>query len=379
MRKVGLVTCFLNNYGACLQAYALSRVIKELGNECTILKYTEPTGYYRNTFTNWLKNSSAYNFFRSIDPKYKKTYKFDKIRRKNFDRFRKDFLPLSREEYSSYSMLESEMQYDAYVCGSDQIWNPTFYGKCNPAYYLKFVPDGIPKISYAPSIGLSDIPAQYTEDFKNYLKRFDAVSVREANAVELVNKYAECEAKWVLDPTMLLNGEKWSEITTENTFKNPYIFCYLFGKHDHYRSAIENIRKQTGYDVVIIPFSERDLARDYRQVYKAGPIEFISLIKNAEYVLTDSFHATVFSILFGKPFYTLLRNSDGEIESMNSRIYSLLSMVGKEERCVAKTQAADFQVTPITDYQTVYQKLDEMRNESVEFLRAALEEQDHER
>lgn len=375
MKKVGLATCFLDNYGACLQAYALSNTITSFGMECTILNYTELEGYYGDSIAERVKNSTLYNTVRCLlDKKYRKTFKLGKIRRPNFQSFRKKYLPLSTEAYNEHSDL-SDKGFDAVVCGSDQIWNPTFYGACNPFYYLSFVPKGVSKIAYAPSIGLSDIPECYTDDFKKYLSDFKAISVRENNAVELVKKYADKEAKWVLDPTMLLDGSSWSKLIDNKIIEKPYIFCYLFGTQDYYKDAIENIRNKTGLEVVIIPFSERDLTNEYTKIYKAGPIEFLSLIKNAEYVLTDSFHATVFSLLFERPFYTLLRDNDNEEKSMNSRIYSLLSMVDKQERCVLKNNVSDFKIEPILDYDCVRSRLKQLRDDSINFLQNALEDE----
>lgn len=375
MKKVGLATCFLDNYGACLQAYALSNTITSLGMECTILNYTELEGYYGDSIAERVKNSTLYNTVRCLlDKKYRKTFKLGKIRRPNFQSFRKKYLPLSTEAYNEHSDL-SDKGFDAVVCGSDQIWNPTFYGACNPFYYLSFVPNGVSKIAYAPSIGLSDIPECYTDDFKKYLSDFKAISVRENNAVELVKKYADKEAKWVLDPTMLLDGSAWSKLIDNKIIEKPYIFCYLFGTQDYYKDAIENIRNKTGLEVVIIPFSERDLTNEYTKIYKAGPIEFLSLIKNAEYVLTDSFHATVFSLLFERPFYTLLRDNDNEEKSMNSRIHSLLSMVDKQERCVLKRNVSGFKIEPILDYECVRSRLKHLRDDSINFLQNALEDE----
>ena len=375
MKKIALVTCFLDNYGACLQAYALQKTITNCGNKCTIVNYIEPEGYYKKSFSNKIKNSAVYNLIRcAISKKYKESYKFDKARRKKFQSFRKKFLTFT-EEYENYEQLKQIKEFDAFVCGSDQIWNPTFYGKCHPAYYLEFVPESIKKISYAPSIGISDIPTEHVDDFRKYLEKFHRISVREQNGVDLVRKYANRESKWVLDPTMLLSGDEWGSVAKGTMHKKPYILCYLFGSHEYYKDAIEHLRKETGYDVVIIPFSKRDLNKEYHKIYKAGPAEFLSLIKNAEYVLTDSFHATVFSILFGRSFYTLLRNNENEKNGMNSRIYSLLSMVEKQDRCIAKADVNNFGVSQINDYDKVHSKLNVLRQESIEYLTNALDDE----
>lgn len=376
MKKVGLMTCFLDNYGACLQAYALSTTIDSLGYDCEILQYIEPEGYFEPSVSNYLKNTCIYNKLRSISPSYKNAYLCEKIKRKSFDRFRKKYLNISEKKYHCFDELKSaNKDYDMFVCGSDQIWNPTFYGGNNKAYFLSFAEKGKKKISYAPSIGLDKIPDQYAKDFSDLVRYLDNISVRESNAVDIVKELSGCDAKHVLDPTLLLNGEQWSEIVGEKRIvKNPYIFCYLFGNHDEYDVAIEHLREISGgLEVVIVPFCERHLKNPYTKIYDAGPLEFLNLIKNAQYVITDSFHATVFSILFSRPFFTLPRFKENQKNSMNSRIYSLLDAVGAQDRLIDYSQVNSFRADGDIDYVAVHSNLTSMRKSSLEYLKGALE------
>lgn len=375
--KIALVTCFLDNCGACLQAYALSnRIAYFSGKPCEIINYTEPVGYYRGGINALLKENRLYVFLRSIIQKdYGDNYKTEKIRRSVFRKFRRKYLPISAEEYSTYDILKNaDLSYSQYVCGSDQIWNPTFYGKCNPAYYLAFVPDNIKKTSYAPSIGVSDLPDYAKADFKKYVSRFKNISVREDRGVEIVKEYADREAKWVCDPTMLLTVEEWNKIAVPRMHKRPYIFCYLFGDSPKYKGAIDHLSSETGLEIVTIPFSKKALSKEYYKVLKAGPSEFISLIRDAEYIITDSFHASVFSILFKKNFFTLLRNRSGERVEMHSRIFSLLNMLKLENRCISYNDVGNFKIEPVVNYDEVHEILSQIRTDSENFLKKALGE-----
>ena len=375
MNKVGLMTCFLDNYGACLQAYALSTVIESFNYDCEILQYIEPQGYFEPSLTNRIKNSFIYNKLRSVSRSYKNAYLCEKIKRKSFERFRKKHLKISKKKYRSFDELkEANKYYDIFVCGSDQIWNPSFYGGNNKAYFLNFAEKGKRKISYAPSIALDRIPEQYAKEFSELVSYLDDISVRESNAVAIIRELSGCDAKHVLDPTLLIGGEQWLKIVGETRIvKEPYIFCYLFGTHDEYDVAIEHLREISGgLEVVIVPFCEKHLKNSYTKIYDAGPLEFLNLIKNAQYVITDSFHATVFSILFSRTFFTLPRFKKNEKNSMNSRIYSLLDALGAQDRLIDHTQVNSFKADVKIDYATVHSKLMNMRKSSLEYLKEAL-------
>lgn len=378
MKKVGLTTCFLDNYGACLQAYALSNVIESLGYDCEILQYIEPQGYFDPTFIDRIKNSFIYNKIRSISNSYKTSYLCEKIKRKSFKKFRKTYLNISEKKYRSFDELkDANKYYDAFVCGSDQIWNPSFYGGNNKAYFLNFAEKGKRKVAYAPSIGLDKIPDEYEKDFAELVNYLDYISVREANAVNIVKELSGRDAKYVLDPTLLLDGEKWSKIVSEQRIvKKPYIFCYLFGEHDEYNVAVKHLREISNedLDIVIIPFCKKHLDNPYTKIYDAGPLEFLNLIKNAQYVITDSFHATVFSILFSRQFFTLPRFKKGQKNSMNSRIYSLLDTVGARDRLIDYSQFDTFQEIGKIDYSQIHSELERLRKDSLDYLKGALEE-----
>lgn len=221
---------------------------------------------------------------------------------------------------------------------------------------------------------MEKIPNEFADDFSELVNYLEYISVREANAVQIIKELSGREAKHVLDPTLLLDGEVWLKIMSDKKIvKDNYIFCYLFGSHDEYDVAIEHLREISGERVIIVPFCKKHLNNDYKKVYHAGPLEFLSLIKNAQYIITDSFHATVFSILFSKPFFTLPRFKANQKNSMNSRIYSLLDALGLQERLINYEQVDSFPIGREIDYASVHAKLGNMRKESLEYLKCALE------
>ncbi len=353
-KKVGLATCFIDNYGACLQAYALQTKIEESGCDCKIIKYTQPAGYGRRT---WRYNS----LLLSLASFLKKDLRIHHGNKPKFEKFRKKYLKFTKKYESSDSLYNFDLGLDAYVCGSDQIWNPLLFKGNDPIYMLDFVPNGKKRIAYAPSIGLSEFPKQYIEDFKNKINQFDYISVRESAGKDIAQPLTDKEVKVVLDPTLLLNGNEWSKLASEVKIDRPYIFCYIFGDRHYIGEFVEYVKKETGLNVVCIPYTKREKESDYIKVYDAGPCEFLWLIKNAKFVITDSFHATAFSINFNTPFYSLLRNEDSDKINMNSRIFSILKLVGLEERMVAEDVKYPFDIKTDIDFSNANKCLDEKR------------------
>lgn len=380
-KKIGLMTCFLNNYGACLQAYALQTVIESFGFQCEIIRFTEPNGYSKTkplvrTITQKIKNNKLYYCLRfAIDPHFAKHNKLNGYRVIAFRRFRSKFLHLTKEDYTSYESLKKiAMDYSAFVCGSDQIWNPTFYNKCNPGYYLYFVPDRIKKIAYAPSIGLSHIPDEYLGDFIKYVNRLDWISCREQLGCELIRNLTGKAARHVVDPTLLLARNDWERIVSRRIHVKPYVLCYLFGQQRCYSELIDRAVEHFNCEAVYIPFFEEDLLNPYRKITDRDPAGFLELIKHAKYIITDSFHAVVFSILFRKDFSVFFRNATEDPNSMNSRIDSILTKLNLTDRLVFPNKVDRTSFSPVANYDEVHTILDMWRNDSLFYLEEALKD-----
>ena len=370
-KNVGLATCFIDNYGACLQAYALQTKIEQTGAECKIIKYTQPDGYKRkHNIRDILKANPL--FLQTVRLfGYKPFFKY--LNKPKFEKFRNTYLKFTDRYDTAEEIYKAEMNFDAYVCGSDQIWNPVLFDGNDPIYTLDFVPDGKKRIAYAPSIGLSEFPQEYAEDFKNKIDRFDFLSVRESAGQQIVHSLTHKDIKVVLDPTLLLNGNDWNKIAISAGMKRPYIFCYLFGTRSYIGEFTEYVRLTTGMDVVCIPLTEREEKSDYIKVYNAGPCEFLGLIRDASIVITDSFHATAFSINFNTPFYSLLRNETGEKNNMNSRIYSILGLTGLEDRLVSPDVKYPFKIDMDMDFTETNEKLNAKRMSDYADLKRCLD------
>lgn len=374
MKTIGLVTCYLDNYGACLQAHALQHIIDSFGYACEIINYTEPYGYVH---TDAIASRISHNvlvrkILSIILPGFRTRYRQEE----KFNQFRKKHLTISSHQYkTTKSIMQSPPVYDAYVCGSDQIWNPMFYEGNNKVYLLSFVPEGKKKVAYAPSIGLSFFPTEYAVDFKVLLERFDAISVRETEGQEILKQMTDKTVPVVLDPTLLCDDEYWSKLAVAPknvTKEKPYVFCYIFGNKPYMHSVIARVQRETGCEVLYTSFTIWGSEMPHsRCVDDVGPGEFLWLIKNAETVITDSFHATAFSINFKTPFYTLLRNDSTDKVNMNSRIYSILSMAYLSERMIESYNESD-ELCYQVDFTNAEQELDKKRETDKNFLFNAL-------
>lgn len=377
MKKIGLVTCYIDNYGACLQAYALQNVILDLGYDCNIIKYS----YVKNISKSKSLKYATVNFIK--DPfkyikniqKIKKKYENYSLRSGRFMQFKDKYLKFDPIHYfSPQDLIDNPPDYDSFVCGSDQIWNPTIHNnENNLAYFLDFVPENKKRIAYAPSIGVDVIPEQCKEDMARLLNKMDYISVREIAGAKIVKNLIDKEPRVVLDPTLLYDGEKWSKIAKDINIGKPYILCYLFGEQDYIGEFIEHLRKITGYDVVVLPFTDREAQSDYIKIYDAGPSEFLGLIKNAAIICTDSFHATAFAINFNKSFYSLLRHTQNDTSSMNSRIFSILELLELQSRMITPEDSFPTEGIIDLEYKRTNDILNQKRQEDKEFLKLALE------
>lgn len=372
--NVGLMTCYINNYGACLQAYALQQAIVSGKHNCEIIRYTPYADLKKKFNLNTVTETNSVKIKRAIRHPIqflarKKDRKNQALRDAKFEKFRTDNLIFSQREYYSWNELNQCADlYDAYVCGSDQIWNPVIHHNSNVGpYFLDFAPDDKCKIAYAPSIGIQVVPDECKEDMRRLIRRIDAVSIRELHGAELINEIADVDARVVLDPTLLFDGEWWSNCVRPVNINKPYILCYLFNENKSTYDFIERMKKKTGYDVVTLPFALSDIYQKNTKIYDAGPAEFLYLIKNASLIITDSFHATAFSINFNKNFVCLFRNTDGEKNNMNSRITSILSIANLEDRIITNLDSVNEVPTEI-DYTEPNRRIDERRKRDKDFL-----------
>lgn len=382
MKKVGIVSCyFKNNYGSMLQAYATKRILDNNNIQSETINIDGNIDFKKGKRKYYISQITNFNFIKSklgmikmkFDTKFnKKLGKNISIRNKKFKEFRSEFnLSRSSNTYKDLTKLAEE-RYSDIVLGSDQLWLPV--NVVSNYYTLNWVPDNINKISYSTSFGVSAIPKKYNDLYSKFLKRIDHLSVREDTGTKIIKDIANLEAKLVSDPTILLTREEWDEVAVkERIINEKYILCYFLGSNIEHRKFAERLKVKTGYKIVSLNHSDEyvkysDIFADITP-YDIGPREWINLIRNAEYVCTDSFHGTVFSLIYNKIFFNFRRYNSKEKTSTNSRLDSLLKIVEvSNERILTGLEDIDKVLEYKIDFDRVNNNLNKYRNDSKKWL-----------
>lgn len=359
MKKVGIVTITSGaNYGNRLQNYAMQTTLKKLGySPYTIRKLDEKTTI-KDIIKKCIKHIT----------KYKYTPLDKRIER--FEAFNKKYMIFSKNHIESDDYSEKLCNgFDGFICGSDQIWNPNY--KMNTgSHFLSFV-KGKKKISVAASIGIAEIKEEDAERIGVWMRELDAISVRESAAKKICEDITDKDVSVLIDPTLTLNADEWRQISEKprNIGEGKYIFCYLLGKQsENFINELKTYSEKTGRQLVFLEDIWRKLGVASDDEYCYGPSEFIWLIEHSDMVVTDSFHATVFSIIFKKKFWVVPRD-DGE-NNMNSRFSSLFDMLSIENGEYSKDQG--FEADLVLDYEKIGLVLDKERNKFYEFIKVNL-------
>lgn len=322
--KIGCLTWWRNNYGSILQAYALQTYIEQSGGYDyeIINQYSAKMASVDNLIEK-LKN---YGLRRTVK---RLVFRFGmpglRARVSKLQQFVDDNLHVSENVFNAETISEANQYYDTFICGSDQIWNPA-NEPVDSMYWLQFVDKNKMKIAYAPSVGV----AEFSEDEKRTvienLKGFKAVSCREDGGTELLNAVVGKEiCKTVLDPTLIVDKRVWDAICTPRKHEQKYIFAYMLRGTKEDRKMIETFAKKVGLPVVTIPFLDAenivwyDIKFGDIKDWNPAPNEFISLIRHAEYIFTDSFHCMVFSTVYHKRFFMIRKLGKAQMQ----RIYHL--------------------------------------------------------
>lgn len=372
MKKIFTLTfCDTPNYGALLQAFALKNHLQSCGYDCSVINYKNPKRKYAQV--------SGLKKIRSIVWRNTFAGLFESRKRKlRTENFRKNYLKLG-DVYSSLDKLKTlNDKADVFIVGSDQVWNPqnTAY---DTAYFLSFAEDGKKRISYAASLGTAVDDKKYLSDSLKYLKKFNAVSVREKSSAESLKKEIGIAAETVIDPVFLLTGNEWIDnlslnANTDNIrISSKYVLCYVMPGNRELTELIYSVAEKIASEkgLKIITLGKKNYARPCGNEIldgDAGPVEFLQYISNAEYVVTNSFHGTALSVIFGKKFYTLLKHG----VKRNARMEELLSPLSLDERIVYVGDDFKFSDEDI-DYSGVQDKLTEIIGKSHGFLIEAVE------
>ena len=266
--------------------------------------------------------------------------------------------------YSQSSIQNSNEIYDLFISGSDQVWNMKL-NREDYNYFLKFVKDDSKKIAYAASFGYSVIPNEYEENTLNYLNKFKYISVREKQSKELLANY-NIKSDVVLDPTLLLDSNKWEKIIKNLNIKKKFIFIYMVAYTPEILNDAIKYGKKNNCDVYCMHYNYKNF-NNVKNVRSVSPDEFLYYIKNAEIVFCSSYHAVCFSILFKKKFFVAL---DTSVNNNNSRINTLLSNLDLNERIFEKNKEYNDEI----DYRNTFIKLEKLKDDSFKFIEKTIME-----
>ena len=385
MKKIGVLTtsyagsgCYGCNYGAALQGYALIKQLRLLGYEAWDINYLSDTVYeprQYNFFKRCLKRLPLL-FNTSLLLKKIRNIKTRKVRRLNRDKFfefvSKFDLTYQNGKFFQFEDLRTiSQEFYAFIVGSDVVWNPYLHKNINEkGFFLDFATNLSKRIAYAPSFGVTSLPETARGNLKELLLKLNAISVRERSGADLIYEETGIRVPVVLDPTLLLSPEHYKDaISIPLNLPQKYIVVYRFGKLKYFLENILNISKKMKLPIVYIP-SNND--GHFVPHYEFGPSEFLGVIKNAELVLSDSFHCTALSIVFHRPFLTFLRTLPQEGKDINSRMIDLLEMLQLKERMVFPEDKIDFDKLFDIDFSTTEKCLRTLRQDSLLYLNEAL-------
>lgn len=326
--KIGIMTFHAApNHGAVLQAFALQTQLLKMEHEPYFINYQHGNQLDKGVL-GWIGRTPG-NTFEKFDNQFKA---------RPFVSFRERHIHIGLESYFDHSQLvNNPPEADVYVCGSDQVWNSNLFSKEKDehAFWLNFGGNNVRRIAYAASFGVKEINDTLCGKYAKLARRFDAIGVREKDAVKLLEKLGRKDGVWVPDPTLLLDPDEYLQIEPKHQqLKRSYLFSYqlktrrsLLSSSAQINAAVCSTLGLDLYESYSTSFLYNILHRRY-----LNPGQWLNKLHNSNFIVTNSFHGTVFGLLFKRPFITILRK--GGSSGMNSRIESLLEMAGLQHRAV---------------------------------------------
>lgn len=356
------------NYGSALQAYALQQKLLSMGydNELIDYKYPNPEKK-RHTLKSILCDIVIFLRNAIIGfPTERKQRRFNKFYDKNFK--------LS-EFYTRDTIISNPPQYDAYITGSDQVWNPKFAGT-DANFFLAFAPNDKLKFSYASSFATKEVTDNMKALYAKYLSRYDSISVREVTGVDIVRKLIGRDATVCCDPTILLTSDEWDKLAVQSTYDIKYKYILVYVLHymignvfDEVQKITDYVQKTLGLKVIYLIGRKEDAFRPNSRLIKdAGPAEFLYLIKNAEFVITTSFHGVAFSLIYHRPLFGVVDKQKVD----DGRIQSILNITGASNSTWDYRQVPDLAKEDLMRLKGDENYINKLRMESSAYLSKAL-------
>lgn len=377
-KKIALFSCHRDpNYGSMLQAYALAEAIKQQGWEAEYIDYyslDDPRKLFRRL--KWVINwplKKVKGLLRSPRPKSEFSF-FSAVEFANttaaFKRFHKEYIPVSNQRYF-YDTIKRKLKvedYCNYIVGSDQTWSPLLYMP-KKSYFLDFAE--LPRRNaYAPSMGTTNVPDEFKKLLTKKLRGFNNLSCREAANSKMLTELLGREVKHVLDPTLLLKRTDWDKIATKSQIEGEYILVYLLGEKDTIIKFAEMLAQR--YQLPLYYVLTRPKYMSMKNLLSGvGPDDWVGLVRNARYVVTDSYHGVLFSVNYNVNFYAFSKREGGLDSEDNGRIVEFLKFVGLEERF--QDDKNNPKIISDIDYSKANKVIRTMRINSLDYLKTCLD------
>ena len=362
--KIGIITYHCsNNYGAQLQAYATCHFLQKMGHEAEVIDCNTigvgPIFMWSLESPRAIFGSIRNNFLSLVSER--KRYRL-------FNEFSRNMIGLSKPCYTKVELDKACKNYDYIITGSDQVWHPMIC-EGNTRFFLDLpIPDNR-KIAYAPSFGVSEYSKEEVDEYMPLISKIGHLSVREESGRRMIKKYTGRDAKIVVDPTMLLTRADWDKILIPAKYQKYLFYFTILDEPNGTDELVRKIAQEKGLEIVRIGTVRDIMKRGFINARANGPQQFLGLVRDADFVVTTSFHGTVFSILYEKQFLCVLNNND-----RNSRMETLLSGLGLDSRMIRNIHNSKISKVSIINYQDVNARLAELREESMQFLNNSIKE-----
>lgn len=365
--KVAVITRHaITNYGSLLQAFATQQVIENLGHECEIIDYIREDESYTQHEKTLLARKPEWNRNPVKRVIYLTLRQPESIASgKKFEAEQSKYLHLTKRYSSPEALLEDKPIADIYMTGSDQVWGPVEDGTFDSSYCLSFTDKTDKKIAYAASFGRTEMTEDIENFFKKWLSQYRHIGVREDSAVSILSKVG-IDSVQVLDPTLLLGPGFWSKVAKPIREKK-YVLVYQLHNDKRVGAYADQVAKSLGLPLVRVSTSFHQISREGKFVWCPDTGKFLSYIKNAECMITDSFHGTAFAINFNTPFVEVLPNNQTGTRNM-----SILKLTGLSDRILSDDKDVTLAKKKI-DYSKVNQIIEEKRRESLKSFKDMIE------
>jgi len=375
-KRIGIISYHSDpNYGTMYQAYALAKVIRDLGGKPEYIRYESVP--YRSPIKSKLISTikrllDVAGIYKTPKTEYSflRTTQFKRLV-KLYKEFHDTYIPTSKKVFYSNTASEYTNDYDFFIVGSDQTWSPSCNLNPNSPNFLGFVTDNYKKRAYAPSIGTTHISNDYLSRLIKELSKFEYVSCREyANSIMLSN-LLDKHVRHVLDPTLLLKANDWESMEKPITMPKQFILCYILGVKQCISDYAEMLGKRKNLPVYYM-LTRPEYSNKQNQLVDISPEQFLWLLHHSSYVITDSFHGTIFSINYNRNFYSFAKRVTDDVAGLdNDRIIDFLSLIGLQNRFINDNE---YRIEADIDYTEVNNYLSNARDLSLNYLKRIISE-----